>query len=886
MQTDRSRGVNVIPRVIIAQDAVRAPVVSPRQTRAEWLSRHGVEVAVVVALVALSTALHAHNMFGFPYYENDEGTYVSRAWNFITTGELDVYTYRYDHAPAGWMLLGLWFALTGGDLLFGSLLESGRVLMLLLHVASTVMLYLIARRLSGGMTAGVIAVLIFAVSPLGIYFQRRVLLDNIMVFWILLAILLLLRRQLTLSAVVMSGILFGVAVLTKLNAVFFGLGFLVLIWMQSAAHQRRHALAMWLAFAGGTVVLLVLYAALNEELLSAPLGLDGAAERVSFVDTMSLQLGRGNSLPPWDADSSIRSAFDSWMLKDTVTPLLGLFGVVGLATLAIVHRGRRLQALALLLLMLGYLGFLIRGGIVIDLYIAPAIPIFALGTGLACAAVVRWLRPRALRVMAGCTAVGAVAVAFVAFTDTRHFSVDEVTNQQAALEWIDKNIDPSAVIASDNYAFPSLAQENRFANTLYFFNAEYDPESRELYRDDWRNVDYLLVTHEFIQQAKQGTIPGLREAFDRAELIASFTAGSSSFIDLPSYRSTNGDWAQVYKVKDRNEIVLQDSWNFFVGNFMHDYGRVAGRSAASLTTTSDQLVGMAQALHQADEAGFRGIWQWSRDHLQHRQNDALLSAQWVVNSDGRGALSATSAVCRADQAIGELLLRGAQVFDDERLGAEGRILIDDWWASCVVERDGLMLVDSTTEGSVVDDLLNLSTFDPPLYRRLMAFMPQHDWQRLIDDGYSLVERVLRERGTVPNWVVLTDEGQLASAAALVEGDPDSFGGETLRLIRSLVLDEAAGNGRPGPILDVLQPQLEEYWLLNRALPASTTLALFGQVRDYVIDPRTIYRDDIAAAYTPETGEWGSRSSLSDHYWGWAWHDAQRLIPEDARIALE
>ena len=241
------------------------------------------EVVVVAAIVLLSAVVHAGNMFGFPYYENDEGTYISRAWEFISTGALDVYTYRYDHAPGGWMLLGAWLGITGGASLFDSMLQSGRVFMLLVHTASSVVLYLIARRMSGGMTAGVIAVLIFAVSPLGVYFQRRVLLDNMMIFWVLLAVLLLLRRQLRLSSVIVSGVLFGVAVLTKFSAAFFGLGFLVLLWMLSAHHQRRHALTMWLAFGGGTVVLFILYAALNNEFFRAPLGPDGDPLHVSLI---------------------------------------------------------------------------------------------------------------------------------------------------------------------------------------------------------------------------------------------------------------------------------------------------------------------------------------------------------------------------------------------------------------------------------------------------------------------------------------------------------------------------------------------------------------------------------------------------------------------------
>ena len=43
-------------------------------------------------------------------------------------GRLAPYTYFYDHAPAGWILLAAWMALSGGPHAFGSTIDSGRVL--------------------------------------------------------------------------------------------------------------------------------------------------------------------------------------------------------------------------------------------------------------------------------------------------------------------------------------------------------------------------------------------------------------------------------------------------------------------------------------------------------------------------------------------------------------------------------------------------------------------------------------------------------------------------------------------------------------------------------------------------------------------------------------
>ena len=77
--------------------------------------------------------------------------------------------------------------------------------MLLLHLASVFFLFEIARKLSGGLLAPVIATFLFNFSPLAVYYQRMVLLDNLMVVGVLLSIYLLLRSR----ARLFTGVLVG-----------------------------------------------------------------------------------------------------------------------------------------------------------------------------------------------------------------------------------------------------------------------------------------------------------------------------------------------------------------------------------------------------------------------------------------------------------------------------------------------------------------------------------------------------------------------------------------------------------------------------------------------------------------------------------------------------
>src|SRR5919204_5265100 len=70
-----------------------------------------VAICLVVALVVIS---HGWNMLEYPYLEDDEGTYSSQAWATFHLWRLSPYTYVYDHAPLGWIQIGLWQLVSGG----------------------------------------------------------------------------------------------------------------------------------------------------------------------------------------------------------------------------------------------------------------------------------------------------------------------------------------------------------------------------------------------------------------------------------------------------------------------------------------------------------------------------------------------------------------------------------------------------------------------------------------------------------------------------------------------------------------------------------------------------------------------------------------------------
>src|SRR5262245_4438792 len=181
---------------------------------------------------------HGFHLFAYPLYITDEGIYMEQAWSVLREGRLSPYTYFYDHAPAGWLAIAGWVSILPHQFeAFGNAINTGRVLMLIVHVASVFLLFQTTYRVSRSILAAVIATFLFNASPLAVFYQRQVLLDNLMVFWVLLSLYLATSNRRHVLMPLFSGLALGIGVLTKENAIFFIPGVAYLLYR--AVRARR-----------------------------------------------------------------------------------------------------------------------------------------------------------------------------------------------------------------------------------------------------------------------------------------------------------------------------------------------------------------------------------------------------------------------------------------------------------------------------------------------------------------------------------------------------------------------------------------------------------------------------------------------------------------------
>jgi Dolichyl-phosphate-mannose-protein mannosyltransferase len=501
-----------------------ATLLPPRGARlGAWLRTHAVSLAVGAGLLALIAGVLGTGIERYPALSDDEGTYVAQAWALLKDGSLGHYTYWYDHPPLGWIQLAAvgWLLepLVGG----GAAVSDARALMLMPALASAGLLYVLARRLGLGRPFAVVAVLLFALSPLAISSLRAVYLDNFATPWVLAAFVLAASPERRLWAYAASGACFAVAVLTKETSLLILLGLVLMV--RQSVDQRTRAFCMT---AFGTMLALIglgypLYAALKGELLPG----EG---HVSLLEAVEFQLyGRASTGSALDPGSQSHELVTGWLGTD---PWLLLTGVV-LAPVALFVG--RLRPVAVTLLVLVAVG--LRPGYLPQPYVIALLPFCALvAAGVLSAAwqnvrLRRWLRP----------AVAAAGVLFVlaAAPDWRGGAGHAMTRDDTAPvldaeRWIERNVDHRARLLVDDTLYVDLVEAGfapRFGVVWFFkldFTTNLDPSVARNLPGGWRAFDYVVSTRVIRSSLDQNPsgLEQVRLALRESAPVATFGSGA------------------------------------------------------------------------------------------------------------------------------------------------------------------------------------------------------------------------------------------------------------------------------------------------------------------------------------------------------------------------
>ncbi len=310
-----------------------------------------------VAILVGAGLVHGLFLSWTPEFSFDEGTYVDRGLAFSTSGVPYAGGF-WDHPFLGWAILGAVYRAAGFPGLALSLSAGSlrglwalpRVVMVGFATVNALLVFRIAGGLLANRRQVLVAMTLFAFSPLALY-SRMVFLDNIGLTFLLGAILAALaptrgRHHFVVGAA--SGALFGAAVLTKLSflaflPLFVGiLGFPRRLGLGESAVRRP--LRPWVWTASWVAVLAVW-----------PVHAIASGALDALVAGQLWQLGRSDGF-------SAPELFGYLIVRD---PILAIPGIVGAHALA--RRGNRFIPLWLL----SYAAFLAVVRVHYDYYLIP-----------------------------------------------------------------------------------------------------------------------------------------------------------------------------------------------------------------------------------------------------------------------------------------------------------------------------------------------------------------------------------------------------------------------------------------------------------------------------------------------------------------------------------
>jgi hypothetical protein len=495
------------------------------RSRVESVPFEGLWGALIAAvLVSAGGVLHALNMASAPQRLGEEGTAVARAWTLQHLGSFAPPSYWFEHPPLGWIQLSAWTWVTSAFERAPTAVAAGREAVLVAHLLSAVLLWVLARRLGLARWAAALALVLFGLSPLAVEFHRQVFLDNLATPWVLAAFVLACSPRRRLGAFAASGACLAVATLTSYTSLLALPALALQVWRSSHPSTRRYALAV-----GGSLFALVwgaytLGAALRGQLVPGH-------GHPSLVRGAWFQLfERAGSGSLFDPDSFRHDTVAGWLGLDAVGLVLALLA----APVALVAVPR-LRPVAI--------GFLVLAvAVVLPGYLPASLVVGLLPFGALIVAAVaerawnwsgdvllrrqegRRLRPLALALIAAAPVV-AVLAAPGWFGDLRSLVGDDSdAARREADRWIVQNVPPNRRLIVDDALWADLVEAGMSTNQVAGYTT-FDAGTDVGIEPERRWQDYDVVVSVDSVRAFPDRYPDVRAALHGSAVLAVFGTG-------------------------------------------------------------------------------------------------------------------------------------------------------------------------------------------------------------------------------------------------------------------------------------------------------------------------------------------------------------------------
>ncbi len=250
-------------------------------------------------------------------------------------------------------------------------------------------------------------------------------------------------------------------------------------------------------------------------------------------------------------------------------------------------------------------------------------------------------------------------------------------------------------------------------------------------------------------------------------------------------------------------------WARFKHDFIESSGRVVDPAQDNISHSEGQGFAMLLAVHYGDQASFEQVWQWTRQHLQIR-DDHLLAWRWAPQSGITDKNNASD----GDLLVAWSLLRAFEKWHSaEYFDASQKISRDIRTKLLRKTPHGIILLPGIEGFDKAEGItINLSYWVFPALAELGRADPAPEWDALANTGISILQYARFGRwGLPPDWLLLNDK-------VAPSGEPARFGYNALRTPLYLLWSRRESKS-------LLQPY-QDFWKYfdgARFLPAWTNL---------------------------------------------------------------
>jgi endoglucanase len=307
---------------------------------------------------------------------------------------------------------------------------------------------------------------------------------------------------------------------------------------------------------------------------------------------------------------------------------------------------------------------------------------------------------------------------------------------------------------------------------------------------------------------------------------------------------------------------------------------------------------MLRAAWEDDKPTFDKTWNWTQANLKHQDNN-LFSWLYGKRSDGTtGILSdegGQNSAADADSDIALALVFASKRWQEPAYMDQAKKIIADIWGQEVVSINGQpYLVSNNLEKTSRNQfaVLNPSYFAPYSYRIFAQLDPEHDWNKVIDTSYSVLQQSVSLRldkpssaGLPPDWVAIDKTtGVLYAPSSTTQTLTTNYSYDALRTPWRLALDwQWYKEPRAKASLDNFS-ELNNSWQKDQVLYTAythdgqrlsslETPAMYGGSIGYFItaqpqEAKNIYQQKLITLYNPDSQSWNKEMSYYDDNWSW------------------